>query len=212
MFPRTADEMCPRSSDGERARRSDRRPRRRHGFERRRDSARGRHHDRLRAHEPHPRNRSGKRARRGAARRRQPGYHAGRSGERSISTRPILPASAPAPSAATSRRTPAGRTRWPTASRPITCSGWKWCCRTAPIIETGGKEPDLPGYDLTGLLTGSEGTMALVTKVIVRLMRQPEVGEDDSGDLRFDRRCGRHGGRDHARARSRRSRSRCWTA
>ena len=43
------------------------------------------------------------------------------------------------------------------------------------IIETGGKEPDLPGYDLTGLLTGSEGTMALMTKVHVRLMRQPEM-------------------------------------
>jgi len=43
------------------------------------------------------------------------------------------------------------------------------------IVETGGKESDLPGYDLTGLLTGSEGTMALVTKIIVRLMRRPEI-------------------------------------
>ncbi len=42
------------------------------------------------------------------------------------------------------------------------------------VHTTGGKEPDFPGYDLTGLLTGSEGTMALVTKIIVRLMRQPE--------------------------------------
>jgi glycolate oxidase len=43
------------------------------------------------------------------------------------------------------------------------------------VFETGGAVPDLPGYDLTGLLTGSEGTMALITKVIVRLVRAPEA-------------------------------------
>jgi glycolate oxidase len=43
------------------------------------------------------------------------------------------------------------------------------------VYETGGKELDSPGQDLTGLLTGSEGTMALVTKIIVRLMRKPEM-------------------------------------
>jgi glycolate oxidase len=43
------------------------------------------------------------------------------------------------------------------------------------VIETGGQELDMPGYDLTGLLTGSEGTMALVTKIGVRLLRQPEA-------------------------------------
>ncbi|HBY58516.1 MAG TPA: FAD-binding oxidoreductase [Solibacterales bacterium] len=59
------------------------------------------------------------------------------------------------------------------------------------VISTGGKAPDLAGYDLTGLLTGSEGTMALVTKVVLRLMRKPEAvktllaiydSPDDCGD------------------------------
>jgi glycolate oxidase len=43
------------------------------------------------------------------------------------------------------------------------------------VAQFGGKELDVPGYDLVGLLTGSEGTMALVTKIWVRLMRQPEA-------------------------------------
>ena len=43
------------------------------------------------------------------------------------------------------------------------------------VIEVGGRELDMPGYDLAGLLTGSEGTMALVTKIVVRLLRSPEA-------------------------------------
>jgi glycolate oxidase len=42
-------------------------------------------------------------------------------------------------------------------------------------VETGGKEVDLPGYDITGLLTGSEGTMALVTRITTRLMHKTEM-------------------------------------
>ena len=43
------------------------------------------------------------------------------------------------------------------------------------ITEIGGPETDLPGYDLSGLLTGSEGTMVLVTKAWLRLMRTAET-------------------------------------
>jgi glycolate oxidase subunit GlcD len=42
------------------------------------------------------------------------------------------------------------------------------------ILELGGKALDTPGYDLVGLMIGSEGTMGIVTEVTVRLLRKPQ--------------------------------------
>jgi glycolate oxidase len=43
------------------------------------------------------------------------------------------------------------------------------------IIRLGGKHLDPEGYDLLGVLTGSEGLLAVVTEVIVRILPRPET-------------------------------------
>ncbi len=44
------------------------------------------------------------------------------------------------------------------------------------LVETGGITEDNPGYDLTGLVVGNEGTFGIVTKAVVNLTRDPEAG------------------------------------
>ncbi|MBM3933394.1 MAG: FAD-binding protein [SAR202 cluster bacterium] len=43
------------------------------------------------------------------------------------------------------------------------------------VLWLGGKTREKPGYDLRGVVVGSEGTLAVVTKVAVRLLRKPEA-------------------------------------
>lgn len=42
------------------------------------------------------------------------------------------------------------------------------------LIELGGPAREGPGYDLLGTVVGSEGTLGVVTKITVRLLRKPE--------------------------------------
>ena len=42
------------------------------------------------------------------------------------------------------------------------------------ILTIGGEHLDAAGYDWLGLLTGSEGQLAIVTEVVVRILRSPE--------------------------------------
>ncbi|MFH1803742.1 MAG: FAD-linked oxidase C-terminal domain-containing protein [Pseudomonadota bacterium] len=46
---------------------------------------------------------------------------------------------------------------------------------TGEILRLGGKALDAPGYDLLGIITGSEGLLGIVTEVTVRILRKPET-------------------------------------
>ncbi len=43
------------------------------------------------------------------------------------------------------------------------------------VVEFGGKSLDSPGYDLVGIMVGSEGTLGIVTKIILRLTHRAEA-------------------------------------
>jgi glycolate oxidase len=43
------------------------------------------------------------------------------------------------------------------------------------LVQLGGPALDMPGYDLTGVMVGSEGTLGIATKIILRIVRKPEA-------------------------------------
>ena len=45
----------------------------------------------------------------------------------------------------------------------------------ARVVRTGGPVEDAPGYDLTGVIVGSEGTFGIAAKAWVRITRNPEA-------------------------------------
>ena len=46
---------------------------------------------------------------------------------------------------------------------------------TGEILRLGGNHLDAAGYDLLGIVTGSEGLLGVVTEVTVRLLKKPEL-------------------------------------
>jgi D-lactate dehydrogenase (cytochrome) len=53
-------------------------------------------------------------------------------------------------------------------------TGLKLVLADGQVMQTGGRAYDYPEYDFTGLLVGSEGTLAIVTEASLRLMRNPQ--------------------------------------
>ena len=76
---------------------------------------------------------------------------------------------------------------------------------TGEVIRFGGKHLDSDGYDLLGIITGSEGLLGVVTEVTVRILKKPETARavlvgfassEDAGRMREpDHRRRHHPGR-----------------
>jgi glycolate oxidase len=69
--------------------------------------------------------------------------------------------------------------------------GLEMVLMTGEIVRIGGKHLDAGGYDLIGIVTGSEGLLGVVTEVTVRILRKPETARavlvgfptsEDAGD------------------------------
>jgi len=52
--------------------------------------------------------------------------------------------------------------------------GLKLVLPDGSIVDVGGAVPEMPGYDLTGLFVGSEGTLGIATEITLRILKTPE--------------------------------------
>src|SRR5579872_1573796 len=53
--------------------------------------------------------------------------------------------------------------------------GCEFVLMTGEILRLGGKHLDAAGYDLLGIVTGSEGLLGVVTEVTVRILKKPQT-------------------------------------
>jgi len=52
--------------------------------------------------------------------------------------------------------------------------GLKLVIPDGSIVDVGGPVPEMPGYDLTGIFVGSEGTLGIATEITLRILKTPE--------------------------------------
>ena len=53
--------------------------------------------------------------------------------------------------------------------------GLKLVLPDGAIVDVGGEIPEMPGYDLTGLFVGSEGTLGIATEITLKILKVPEA-------------------------------------
>ena len=68
--------------------------------------------------------------------------------------------------------------------------GLEFVTADGDIVDLGAPVADAVGYDLRGVVVGSEGTLGIVTKVAVRLLRRPEAVETLLADFDTPREAG----------------------
>src|SRR5579883_2939220 len=52
--------------------------------------------------------------------------------------------------------------------------GLKLVLPDGSIVDVGGEIPEMPGYDLTGIFVGSEGTLGIATEITLRILKSAE--------------------------------------
>jgi glycolate oxidase len=52
--------------------------------------------------------------------------------------------------------------------------GLKLVLPDGAIADVGGTIPEMPGYDLTGIFVGSEGTLGIATEITLKILKTPE--------------------------------------
>ncbi|UBF24240.1 glycolate oxidase subunit GlcD [Kovacikia minuta CCNUW1] len=52
--------------------------------------------------------------------------------------------------------------------------GLKLVLPNGEIVDVGSPIPEMPGYDLTGLFVGSEGTLGIATEITLKILKAPE--------------------------------------
>ncbi|HEY9634607.1 MAG TPA: glycolate oxidase subunit GlcD [Coleofasciculaceae cyanobacterium] len=52
--------------------------------------------------------------------------------------------------------------------------GLKLVLPDGSIVDVGSPVPEMPGYDLTGLFVGSEGTLGIATEITLKILKTPE--------------------------------------
>ncbi len=53
--------------------------------------------------------------------------------------------------------------------------GLKLVLPDGSTVDVGGKLPEMPGYDLTGIFVGSEGTLGIATEITLKILKAPET-------------------------------------